>query len=71
MVFQRVMLHGVPFWRAASVLYAFELPAPSPENALRLGGETLDPNWKELYAARLTEYRATVKPCARAVKPSK
>jgi hypothetical protein len=68
MAFQRVILNGVPFWRSASVLYAYELPVPTPETALKLGEETLYPNWRELYASRLASYRENVKSQARKVK---
>jgi hypothetical protein len=60
MAFQRVIINGVPFWRAASALYAYDLPMPTAETALKLGEEVLYPNWKELYAEKLASYRSTV-----------
>ena len=68
MAFQRVMLHGVPFWRAAGVLYAYELPVPTAETGLKLGTDTLDPNWRERYAEKLAAYRSTVASKARKAK---
>jgi len=68
MPFQRVIMNGVPFWRAGSHIFAYELPVPTPETALKLGEETLYPNWNELYARRLMEYRNNVKAQARKIK---
>ena len=59
MPYQRVMLNGMPFWKEAGILYAYE-PLPTPETVIRLGGETtLDPDWKTAYETRLAEYRTT------------
>ena len=59
MPYQRVMLNGMPFWKEAGILYAYE-PLPTPETVIRLGTETaLDADWMKAYEKRLDEYRKT------------
>ena len=65
MPYQRVLVNGVPFWKESGILYAYE-PNPTPETVLRMGTElSLDADWQEVYEARLTEYRSTIKSRAR------
>ena len=62
---QRTIVNGMPFWKEAGILYAFE-PNPTPETVIRLGTEiALDPEWVKAYAARLAEYRDQAKARAR------
>lgn len=65
MPYQRVMVNGMPFWKEAGILYAYE-PNPTPETVIRLGTEAaLDADWAKAYEARLAEYRDQAKARAR------
>lgn len=73
--YQRILFNGVPYWKDSDGnLYLYESAThPTSETRICLGTEStgLFADWQTRLASRLTQYRASQTPRARAAAASK